>query len=58
MLGFYFSTAVLGKSMTNSDAQISEVIALNQSFAMFSCKINVRDLILEEFSLVFKAKHR
>ena len=32
--------------MTNSDSQISEVIALNTSFTLFSSKINVGDLIL------------
>ena len=48
-LGFYFSLAVL---VTNSDSQISEVIALNPSF-MFSSKINVRDSILKEFSFVY-----
>ena len=39
--------------MTNSDLQISEVIALNPSFTMFSSKINVRDLILKEFPFVY-----
>ena len=35
--------------MTNSDSQISEVIALNPSFTMFSSKINVRVLFKRIF---------
>ena len=52
-LGFYFSLGVLGSLVTDSDSQISEVIALNPSFTMFSIKINVRDLNLREFSFVY-----
>ena len=37
--------------MSYSDSQISEVIALNSCFTMFSSKINVRALILNNFHL-------
>ena len=37
-LGFYFSFAVLFQLMTNSNSQISEVIALNPSFMMFQAR--------------------
>ena len=38
--------------VTNSDSQITEVIALNPSFMMFSSKTDVRVLNLTEFTLV------
>ena len=39
--------------VTYSDSQISEVIALNPSFTMFSSKINIQDLILKDILFVY-----
>ena len=39
--------------MTNLDSQISEVVALNPTFMLFSGKISARVSILKEFSFVY-----
>ena len=39
--------------VTNSDSQISDIIALNPSFTVFSGKTSARVLILKELSFVY-----